>query len=87
MMNTEKTILVAVVTGPAIVAMTGDSLAFSFTEKQMAQLRDGKSLKKHRAGAGSKGLHGWGEFAPTNRIRHLSSGNSLGSPQSILSSN
>ena len=62
-MNSVKKIFVAVVTGVAIAAMTGDSLAVSFTDKQVAKLQAGKSVKKPLAQAGSKGVYGGAGFA------------------------
>lgn len=62
-MNALKMIFVAIVTGLAIVAMAGNACAVDFTDKQLAKLEAGKSVKKPLAGAGSNGVYGGAGFA------------------------
>jgi len=62
-MNALRMIVVAIVTGLALLALAGNVRAVDFSTKQLARLEAGKSVKKPLAEAGANGVYGGAGFA------------------------
>jgi len=62
-MNAAIKTSIALVLGIAVAAASGPAGAVDFTEKQLAKLKAGKSVKKPLVDAGSNGVYGGSGFA------------------------
>jgi len=62
-MNATIKTVIALVLGVAVFAAAGPTQAIDFTDKQLAKLKAGKSVKKPLRGSGSNGVYGGSGFA------------------------